>query len=95
MDRDEFIENLRTTFLWENVCGHIENRNEANVLLQKASLKDNVTAESAFIFGEYIDRQHLYEETAVRIGRAEIRESPCFFILQKSNSSLDNAAQIL
>ncbi|MDE6568367.1 MAG: hypothetical protein K2K70_11630 [Lachnospiraceae bacterium] len=49
MDRNEFIENLRTTLLWENVCSHIESGNDANVLLQMAGLEHNITAESAFI----------------------------------------------
>lgn len=39
MKRDELIENLRTTLLWETVCAHIEHRNEADVLLQMAAWK--------------------------------------------------------
>lgn len=34
MDRDELIENLRTTLQRETVCAHIESRNEADVRLQ-------------------------------------------------------------
>lgn len=49
MDRNEFIESLRTTLLWENVCSYIESRNDASVLLQRAGLEDNITAESASI----------------------------------------------
>lgn len=49
VDRNKFIENLRTTLLWQNVCSHIESKNDANVLLQRSGLEDNITAESAFI----------------------------------------------
>lgn len=49
MDRDELIENLRTTLLWETVCAHIESRNEADVLLQKAGVESGVAAECAGI----------------------------------------------
>ena len=49
MDRDELIENLRTTLLWETVCAHIEHRNEADVLLQKAGMENGVAAECAEI----------------------------------------------
>ena len=49
MDRDELIENLRTTLLWETVCAHIESRNEADVLLQKAGMENGVAAECAEI----------------------------------------------
>ncbi len=40
MGRDEFIENLRTNLLWETVCAHIESRNEADVILQKAGVEN-------------------------------------------------------
>lgn len=49
MDRDELIENLRTTLLWETVCAHIERGNEANVLLQKAVVENGVAAGCAEI----------------------------------------------
>lgn len=49
MDRDKIIENLRTTLLWETVCAHIEYGNEANVILQKAGVKNSVAAERAEI----------------------------------------------
>lgn len=49
MDRDKLIENLRTTLLWETVCAHIESRNEADVLLQKAGMENGVAAECAEI----------------------------------------------
>ena len=49
MERDELIENLRTTLLWETVCAHIESRNEADVLLQKAGMENGVAAECAEI----------------------------------------------
>ena len=50
MDREELIENLRTTLLWETVCAHIEHRNEADVLLQMAGVENGVTAECAEIY---------------------------------------------
>ena len=43
------ITNLRTTLLWETVCVHIESRNEADVLLQKAGMENGVAAECAEI----------------------------------------------
>ena len=49
MDRDELIENLRTTLLWETVCAHIESRNEADVLFRKAGMENGVAAECAEI----------------------------------------------
>ncbi len=49
MDRDELIENLRTTLLWETVCVYIESRNEADVLLQKAGMENGAAAECAEI----------------------------------------------
>ena len=49
MDRKIFIENLRTTLLWENLCGCIENINYANVLLQKTDLGNNIIAENTSI----------------------------------------------
>ena len=49
MDRDELIENLRTTLLWETVCAHIEHGNEANVILQKAGVENGIAAECAEI----------------------------------------------
>ena len=49
MDRGELIENLRTTLLWETVCAHIERMNEANVLLRKAGVENDVAAECAEI----------------------------------------------
>lgn len=49
MDRNVLIEKLRTTLLWENVCGCIENINYANVLLQKTDLGNNIIAENASI----------------------------------------------
>lgn len=48
MDRNELIENLRTTLLWETVGAHIERGNEVDVLLQKAGV-ENVAAECAEI----------------------------------------------
>ena len=49
MDRDERIEDLRTTLLWETVCAHIESRNEADVLFRKAGMENGVAAECAEI----------------------------------------------
>ena len=49
MKRDKLIENLRTTLLWETVCAHIESRNEADVLLQKAGVENDIAAECAEI----------------------------------------------
>ena len=49
MDRDELIDNLRTTLLWETVCAHIERGNEANIILQKAGVENGVAVERAEI----------------------------------------------
>ena len=49
MNRDELIENLRTTLLWETVCAQIEHGKEANVILQKAGVENGVAAECAEI----------------------------------------------
>ena len=49
MKREELIENLRTTLLWETVCAHIESRTEADVLLQKAGAGNGIAAECAEI----------------------------------------------
>ena len=49
MDRNELIENLRTTLLWETVCAHIERGSEADVILQKAGVENGIAAERAEI----------------------------------------------
>lgn len=49
MDRDELIENLRTTLLWETVCAHIESRNEEDVLLQMAGVENGIATKCAEI----------------------------------------------
>lgn len=41
--------NLRTNFLRETVCAHIEHGNEADVILQKAGVGNGVAAECAEI----------------------------------------------
>ena len=49
MDRNELIENLRTTLLWETVCAHIEHGNEADVILRKAGVENGASTECAEI----------------------------------------------
>ncbi len=64
MERDELIENLRTTLLWETVCAHIESRNEADVLLQKAGMENGVAAECA----EIQDREDFFVTDVCKSG---------------------------
>ena len=49
MDRNELIENLRTTLLWETVCAHIEHGNEADVILRKVGVENGASTECAEI----------------------------------------------
>ncbi len=64
MDRDELIENLRTTLLWETVCAHIESRNEADVLFRKAGMENGVAAECA----EIQDREDFFVTDVCKSG---------------------------
>ena len=49
MYKTEIIENLRTTLLWENVCDYIERFDQVSLILQKTSLVDTITVETATI----------------------------------------------
>ena len=64
MERDELIENLRTTLLWETVCAHIESRNEADVLFRKAGMENGVAAECA----EIQDREDFFVTDVCKSG---------------------------
>ena len=49
MDRNTLIESLRTTLLWENIYHHIESIDQANILLQKGRLENDVDVENVSI----------------------------------------------
>ena len=71
MDRNELIENLRTTLLWETVCAHIERGNEADVILQKAGVENGIAAERA----EIQDTDDLFVTDVCESGGSQIRST--------------------
>lgn len=81
MNRDELIENLRTTLLWETVCAHIEHGNEANVILQKVGVENGVTAECA----EIQDSEDFFVTDVCESGGRIVIDFEMLFILCANN----------